>query len=152
VHASSGLPVPGQPIEAKPSALRQFTSTILVLEALVVLFACFAAIGLQGVSGAGRDAVPEMSVATIWTAGGVLMLVLVALSRTVGRPGGIVAGSVAQAVVLATGLVVPMMVLVGAVFAVLWVVSVRLGARIDRERAQYDAAHPETAPPPSSAR
>lgn len=146
MHASSGLPVPGQPIEAKPSARKQFTSTILVLEAFVVLFACFVAMGLQGVTGAGMDAVPAMSDATIWTAGGILMAVLVVLSRFVGSPEGLVAGSVAQVVVLATGLVVPMMFVVGAVFAVLWVMSLRLGGRIDRERAEYDAAHPETAP------
>lgn len=146
MHASPGLPVPGQPIEAKPSARTQFTSTILVLEAFVVLFACFVAMGLQGVEGAGADAVPVMSDATIWTSGGILMAVLVVLSRTVGRPEGIVAGSVAQVVVLATGLVVPMMFVVGAVFVVLWVVSLRLGGRIDRERAAFDAAHPDTAP------
>lgn len=146
MHASPGLPVPGQPIEAKPSARAQFTSTILVLEAFVVLFACFVAMGLQGVEGAGADAVPVMSDATIWTSGGILMAVLVVLSRTVGRPEGIVAGSVAQCVVLATGLVVPMMFVVGAVFVVLWVVSLRLGGRIDRERAAFDAAHPDTAP------
>lgn len=146
MHASSGLPVPGQPIEAKPSARAQFTSTILVLEAFVVLFACFVAMGLQGVAGAGADAVPEMSDATIWTSGGILMLVLVILSRTVSRPEGLVAGSVAQVVVLATGFVVPMMFVVGTVFVLLWVASLRLGGRIDRERAEYDASHPDTAP------
>ncbi|MGP7960719.1 DUF4233 domain-containing protein [Sanguibacter sp. A247] len=146
MHASSGLPVPGQPIEAKPSARTQFTSTILVLEAFVVLFACFVAMGLQGVAGAGADAVPPMSDAAIWTSGGVLMAVLIILSRAVGSPAGLVAGSIGQVVVLATGFVVPMMWVVGGVFVVLWVISVRLGGRIDRERAHYDATHPDTAP------
>lgn len=146
MHASRGLPVPGQPIEAKPSARTQFTSTILVLEAFVVLFACFVAMGLQGVAGAGADAVPPMSDAAIWTSGGVLMAVLVVLSRAVGSPAGLVAGSVAQVVVLATALVVPMMWVVGGIFVILWVASVRVGGRIDRERAAYDAAHPDTAP------
>jgi hypothetical protein len=38
------------------------------------------------------------------------------------------------------------MFLAGGIFAVLWVAALRLGDRIDSERARYDAAHPETAP------
>jgi hypothetical protein len=64
------------------------------------------------------------------------------LSRTVTRPGGYVAGSVAQVLVLAAGVVMPMMAVVGAVFVIMWVVALRLGGRIDRERAAWDAAHP----------
>jgi hypothetical protein len=44
------------------------------------------------------------------------------------------------------GLLVPMMYLVGGIFVVLWIYALRLGSRVDRERAEYDAAHPETAP------
>ena len=40
------------------------------------------------------------------------------------------------------GFFVPMMFVVGGIFVVLWVVALRLGGRIDRERAEYDAAHP----------
>ena len=43
---------------------------------------------------------------------------------------------------LAVGFFVPMMFVVGGIFVVLWVVALRLGGRIDRERAEYDAAHP----------
>ena len=86
------------------------------------------------------------SATSIWLVGGVLAVVLVVLSRMVGAPGGYVAGSVVQVPVLAFGLVVPMMFVVGGLFVVLWVVSIRLGGRIDRERAAYDAEHPETAP------
>jgi len=48
--------------------------------------------------------------------------------------------------VIACGFAVPLMFLVGGIFVVLWIVSLRLGGRIDRERAAYDAEHPETAP------
>ena len=47
---------------------------------------------------------------------------------------------------LGFGLVVPMMFVVGGIFVVLWFVALRLGGRIDRERAAYDAEHPDTAP------
>jgi len=39
-----------------------------------------------------------------------------------------------------------MMYVVGAVFVIMWAASLRIGARVDRERREYDAAHPETAP------
>ena len=70
------------------------------------------------------------------------MLALVVLSRTVTRRGGYAAGSVAQVLVLAVGVVVPAMVVVGGVFVLLWVAALRVGGRIDRERSEWDAAHP----------
>ena len=53
---------------------------------------------------------------------------------------------------LAGGLWVPMMFLIGGVFVVMWVAMLRLGARIDRERAEFDAAHPHAVEPPSPRR
>lgn len=134
-------PVPAQsaapgPVRRKRPARPQFASTILLLEAFVVLFATLVVHGL--VLGGSLD----LSTGQVWTAGGALMAVLVVLSRMPGRPGGYLAGSLVQVVVLALGLLVPMMFLVGAVFVGLWVAGLRLGARIDRERAQWDAAHP----------
>ncbi|WP_233565720.1 DUF4233 domain-containing protein [Cellulomonas sp. PhB143] len=149
--AASSVPGPGADgaaprIRAKKSAKLQFTSTTLVLEAVVVLFATFTVYALRTVPSVWPDAVAPPTGAAIWTVGAVLMVVLVVLSRAVGTGPGYVAGSVVQLPVLATGLVVPLMFVVGVVFAAMWIVSLRLGGRIDRERAAYDAAHPETAP------
>lgn len=108
---------------------------MLVLEAFVVLFATLTASKLL-------DAPP----AAVWVVGGVLALVLMILSRTVTVPGGYVAGSVVQVPVLAIGVLIPLMIPVAVVFIVLWGVSLWLGAKIDRERAEYDAAHPDEAP------
>jgi len=102
-----------------------------MLEAFLVGFATLVAYGL-------RVAPP----ATVWTLGGVTCVVLLLLSGYVGRPGGYVAGTLAQVAVLGFGVLVPMMFAVGGVFAVLWVVALRLGGRIDRERAEWDASHP----------
>jgi hypothetical protein len=124
------------PVRRKRPARRQLASSVLLLEAFLVLFATHAAYGLAAAS---RTA---FSAGTVWLAGVALMVVLVVLSRTVTRPGGYVAGSVAQALVLAAGFAVPMMIVVGVVFVILWVVALRLGGRIDRERAGWDAAHP----------
>lgn len=118
-------------MNARParSARRQFASTMLVLEACVVLFAALVAHGL-------RAAEPS----AVWLLGGGLALSLVIAAGLLRQPGGYVVGSVLQVAVVAGGLVVPLMFVVGGVFAVLWVASLRLGARIDRERAERERA------------
>jgi hypothetical protein len=142
---SKDQPAPGDRIKPKKSALVQFTSTTLMLEVFLVIFATLAVWGLRD-SEFGRGPLQIESGAVIWTLGGVLALVLVILSRAQGSAAGRAAGTAAQVPVLAMGLLVPMMFLVGGVFVVLWVYALRLGARVDRERAAYDAEHPETAP------
>ncbi len=111
------------------SARRQLAATILVLEAFVVGFAALVAFGL-------RVAEP----AVVWGVGGALALCLVLAAGVLGRPGGYVVGSVLQVPVVAVGVAVPMMLVMGGIFAVLWVVALRLGGRIDRERRARDAS------------
>ncbi len=136
--------VPDQPIPDAPepvaapsaparvrSARRQFAATILVLEAFLVGFAALVAFGL-------RIAPPSV----VWGVGGALALSLVLASGLLRSPAGYVAGSVLQLAVLATGVAVPMMFVLGAIFGVLWVVALRLGARIDRERLERSLAAP----------
>lgn len=119
-----------EPERRKVPAKRQFTSTVLVLEAGIVLFATLVAHGL-------RLAPPP----TVWAAGGALMVVLLVLSRLMGQPGSYLAGSLVQLVVLAGVLLIPQMVVLGVVFGAMWVAALRLGGRIDRERAEWDLAH-----------
>jgi uncharacterized membrane protein len=142
---SKDQPAPGDRIKPKKSALVQFTSTTLLLEVFLVIFATLAVWGLRN-SEFGRGPLQIESSAAIWALGGVLAVVLMILSRAQGSAAGRAAGTVAQVPVLAMGLLVPMMFLVGGVFVVLWIYALRLGTRVDRERAEYDAAHPETAP------
>ncbi|MGN8246746.1 DUF4233 domain-containing protein [Cellulomonas soli] len=133
-------------VRRKRPAKPQFTQTILVLEAFVVLFATLVVRGLR--------VHPDP---TVWAVGGVLVLLLVVAAGWVGRPGGYAAGWVLQGWLLAAALLVPagardLTVLTVLVFVGLWVVAVRLGARIDRERAEYDAAHPDESAPESPPR
>ncbi|KRD41610.1 hypothetical protein ASE38_18775 [Cellulomonas sp. Root930] len=121
----------GQAVRRKRPAKPQFTQTILILEAVLVFFATLVAYGLR-----------LAPASTIWWVGGSLSVVLILLSGLVSRPGGYLAGSIVQVFVLAGGFVIPMMFAVGAIFVVLWVVALRLGGKIDRERAEYDAANP----------
>lgn len=135
-------------VRPKKPAMVLFASTILMLESFVMVFAALVVHGLQNAPGTG----PDVPLGLVWGLGGTMVLVLLVLSRWVGRPGGYLAGSLVQVPVLASGFVVPMMFVVAGIFVVLWVVALRLGARIDRERAEYDAAHPGEIPPLSPPR
>ncbi|SDS67004.1 DUF4233 domain-containing protein [Paraoerskovia marina] len=133
-------------IRPKKSAKQQFASATLVLEACLVLFATMAAHALRRNEAGWPEWMDVPSATTVWVIGGTLMVALLVLSRTLDSTGGYVAGSLVQVPVLATGIAIPLMLLVGAIFVVMWIASLVLGSRIDRERAEYDAAHPETAP------
>lgn len=132
----------------KKSAKIQFASTTLLLEAFVVFFATLVLYGLRDIQIGLPSTAPHLDGTTIWIMGGVMVVVLIVVSRMCGRPGGYLAGSLAQIPVVLSGLIVPMMFLVGAIFVIMWFLSIRLGSKVDRERAEYDAAHPETAPRP----
>lgn len=89
----------------------------------------------------------------LWAVGGGLAFVLLLLSGMLRAPGGYLAGTLVQIPVLASGFVllfapVPgggfgatILFVISAVFVALWVFSLRVGGRIDRERAEWDAAH-----------
>ncbi len=102
---------------------------MLVLEAFVVFFATLVAFGLRV-----GDPV------AIFVVGGTLSLAMVLVAGMLRWPAGYVAGSALQVPMVAIGFVVPLMFGVAAVFVVLWVWSLRLGARIDRERDERAAA------------
>jgi hypothetical protein len=65
---------------------------------------------------------------------GVLCMVAAGLVRR-GRL-GYVLGSVLQVAAIATGFVVPAMFFLGGLFALLWVVVLRIGPEVDRARAE----------------
>ncbi|GAB2596842.1 hypothetical protein GCM10027067_04900 [Pseudactinotalea suaedae] len=103
---------------------------MLTFEIFVIVLAALVAFGLRE---------PGTSVGPIWAvAGGGVLLCLVA-AGLVRRPVGLWLGSLLQVLLIAAGLVVPAMYGVGGVFAVLWVVAILLGRRIDTERAERAA-------------
>jgi hypothetical protein len=117
---------PGRP----PRPAKQlFASTVLVLEAFVVFFAALVAFGL-------RLAEPGQVAAV----GGALALTALLAAGLVRKRVGYVLGWAVQACLLVSGLVLPAMFVIGAVFLVLWVAGLRVGGRIDRERAERLAA------------
>lgn len=110
-------------------------ASVLALEGLTVFFAGLVAMRFSALS----------TGASLGLFGGLALLALV-LAGLAGRPGGYVLGSGLQVLVLATGFWVPVMFFLGAVFGALWVAGLRIGARIERERAEYAARQEPAAP------
>lgn len=115
-------------------ALLVFTQVTLLLEAFVALFAVLA---LWGLARAGEVQIPP---ALLWGAGFGLVALLGWAAGQQGTPRGRLIGWLLQAPMLAAGFVLPAIAVIGAVFLAIWILGVRLGSKIDRERAERAAA------------
>ncbi|WP_144791753.1 DUF4233 domain-containing protein [Kocuria palustris] len=122
---------PGQ--RKKPASVTvMFGATTLLMEAFVAFFGGLALFGLWGEGHPGRVAALIGAV--------VLAALFVVAAGRVSRSWGPAFGWVLQAVLLATGFILPAMFLIGALFVVLWWYSLRTGRRLDREkRERYEA-------------
>jgi hypothetical protein len=108
---------------------RALAATTLTFEAMVVFFAGLVAKELSSLStGAALGLSGGIAVACLVTAGLLRFRV------------GYVIGSVLQVAVIGFGFWVPTMFFLGVVFAVLWVVALRVGRRLEREAAERAAA------------
>jgi hypothetical protein len=104
--------------------LRRLAATVLGFEALVVVFAALVASQLSGL-GMG----PALA------SGAVLAVACLVVAGLLRFRWAYWLGSFLQLVLVATGFVVPAMFFLGAVFAVLWVVVLRMGARLEADSA-----------------
>jgi hypothetical protein len=82
---------------------------------------------------------PDLSAGTVWTVSGIAMVLCVLLCGVITRPGGLAAGWVLQAGLVASGFFLPTMFFLGAVFAALWWASIRYGRKIDEAKARHAA-------------
>jgi hypothetical protein len=108
--------------------MNRIAATFLLLEAVVVMLAIPVAVVVG-------DTEPAVAI----PAGlgiGLLCVVSAGLVRR-GRP-GYVLGSVAQVAAIATGFVVPEMFFLGGLFALLWVVLLRIGPEVDQASTAGD--------------
>ncbi|KRF04566.1 hypothetical protein ASH00_13170 [Arthrobacter sp. Soil782] len=124
---------PGMP-KKRRSVKVMFASTVLLLEAFVVLFATLVVFGLRS------DTIP---VGVILGVGLTLSAVLIVSCALLTKPYGILIGWILQVLIIATGIAEPMMFLVGILFALTWLYGIRTGARLDRENAQRDREQAE---------
>ena len=101
---------------------RRLCATVLIMETVVIWLAIPVALAVD-------HARPQRAgVAGVALA--VAAVVLAALARRRLR-WTIVGGTVLQALVVAAGVIVPVMYFLGAIFAALWVIGLRLGHRLD---------------------
>jgi len=113
--------------------VRVIAAAVLLFEAIVVMLAIPVAITVSGVD--ARVAVPV---------GLGLMVVLLLTAGLLRRPFGYRLGWGVQVLVLASGLVVPAMFLIGGVFVLLWAAAMYFGRRAEAVRATWpsDAGGP----------
>ena len=118
--------------------MRVIAASVLTFEGLIVLLAIPVAVTLGGVE-------PVVAI----TGGVALAVICLLVAGSLSRPWGYQAGWVVQVLVLASGLVVHAMFLVGGLFVVLWVVGLRVGRRGEELHAERWASvdDPEAKPP-----
>ncbi|MFH8218434.1 DUF4233 domain-containing protein [Streptomyces sp. NPDC018057] len=121
--------------------MRTLCSSTLIGEFFVIGFAALVAM---------KD--PDLSMGTVWTVSGIAMVLCVLLCGMLGRPGGVALGWALQIALVASGVVVPVMYFLGAVFAGLWWASVHFGRKIDEAKARFAAraAEAEAASAPAA--
>ena len=123
--------------------LRQLCGTVLIMEAVFIGLAIAPAIVLEHLSRGVAGGV-----------GGGLAVCALVLSGLVGRPGmgwALWAGTVLQALVIAAGVVVPAMYVLGVIFAALWVTGIWLARRMQTPPSSAPTA-PSSSEPSTPAR
>ena len=132
----SGLDIP---LEGK--GIRQLCGTVLIMEAIVIGLAIPVAIVLEH---ANRGLAGGI--------GGGLAVCALLIGGVVGRPRmgwALWAGTLLQVLVIAAGVVVPAMYILGVIFAALWVTGIWLARRHETPKPQPSApsANPHPHPP-----
>jgi hypothetical protein len=110
--------------ERERSPRRGMCAAVLCLEAIVLLLTTPVLVQIA-----------DVSVGVSVTIGLGLMLVAVLLAGMLRREWAYGAGWALQVAAVALGLVIPMMFLLGGIFALLWGTADLLGRKIERERA-----------------
>jgi Protein of unknown function (DUF4233) len=120
--------------------MRQLCGTVLLMEAIILGLAIAPAIVLEH---ANRPLAGGI--------GGGLAICALVLSGMVGRPRmgwALKAGTVLQVAIIAAGIVVPVMYVLGVIFAALWITGIWLARRHGAPRAA--ARHPESSGAPTA--
>ena len=125
--------------------MRQLCGTVLIMEAIVIGLAIPVAIVLEH---ANRGLAGGI--------GGALAICALLIGGVVGRPRmgwALWAGTVLQALVIAAGVVMPAMYVLGVIFAALWVTGIWLARRLQTPPVAPTAEHPgpEDADTPAAA-
>ncbi|MFM8774143.1 MAG: DUF4233 domain-containing protein [Actinomycetota bacterium] len=102
--------------------MRVLGGSVLALEAIVVILASPVVIVVGTLPVSPAIAIPV---------GVALAIALIVVARSVTRPWAIPAGWVLQALVVLTGFLAPAMFIVGGIFALLWLLAIRLASEVE---------------------
>jgi hypothetical protein len=103
--------------------MSRLTAIVLVLEAIVIALTIVPAVKLEHVAPATAASVAGLAV--------IAAILLAALARR-RLPVTLVGGSLLQALVIASGVVLSVMYILGGIFTLLWVTGIWLGHRVER--------------------
>ena len=109
------------------SVTESLLSITLVLESAVLLFAGLTAFGLKVLE-------PALPAWVALPGAAVFIVILLATTAVLRYRWGMVIGWVLQAALIALGILVPLMFVIGAGFALLWIYCFTRGRRIDAQR------------------
>lgn len=104
--------------------MRQLCGTVLMMEAVIVGLAIAPAIALEHVHAGTAGAV-----------GGAIALIAIMLAGLVGRKRmgwALYAGSALQVLVIVSGVVIPVMYILGVIFAAFWFTGIWLARKVER--------------------
>jgi Protein of unknown function (DUF4233) len=106
--------------------VKRLLVTVLIMEAVVIGLSIPVAIQISHLAPGSAAA-----------AGGAAALAAIIFAGLAGRlmPTALVGGSLLQVYVIVSGVVVPVMYFLGAIFGALWVIGILLGRRIERPAA-----------------
>lgn len=104
--------------------MRQLCGTVLIMEAVIIGLAIAPAIALEHVHAGTAGAM-----------GGAIALLAIVLAGMVGRPRmrwALYAGSALQILVIVSGVVIPVMYVLGVIFAAFWFTGIWLARKVER--------------------
>lgn len=116
-------------------AVESLLSIVAILEAVVVFFVTITAYGLR-----------VLPVGVVFGGGVALFLLLVIVSRIIRHPVGLWIGCVLQVVLVLLGFLLPIMWIVGGIFAALWTYCLVKGLQLDRRNAHFFIDQPSNQP------
>lgn len=102
--------------------MSRLSATVLILEAIVIALTIVPAVKLEGATFASAGL--AAGIATV------AAIVLAALARRL-LTVTLVGGSLLQVLVIASGVILPVMYILGGIFALLWVTGIWLGHRVE---------------------
>ena len=117
------------------SVTEMLLSIVLGLEAVLVFFVTLTAFGLRA-----------LEAPLAFGGGAALIVALLVAGRLLMYPWGVWIGWVLQAVLITTGVLIPLMYFIAACFLAIWIYCFVKGRQIDRQKAAFAADNPTPNP------